>query len=107
MSLYRLVFGKTCHLLFEIEHKTYWVIQKLNFDARVCEERRLLELYEIDEFKLDAYTIAKIYKKMAKLWHGKYILAKILSQGTKCYCTTLDLSYFLENSSMDGSVFFL
>ena len=32
ISPYRLVYGKSCHLPFELEHKAYWVIKRLNFD---------------------------------------------------------------------------
>lgn len=47
MSLYQLVINKTCHLPFELKHKVYWAIQKLNYDTRACRERRLLELNEM------------------------------------------------------------
>ena len=36
MSPYRLVFGKPCHLPLELEYKTMWAIEKLNFDFKAA-----------------------------------------------------------------------
>ena len=38
-----------------------------------CGERRLLQLNERDEFLLQAYKNAKLYKEKTKRWHGKKI----------------------------------
>ncbi|XP_060200426.1 uncharacterized protein LOC132628679 [Lycium barbarum] len=69
----RLVYGKTCHLLVELEHKTYWTIKKLNLDMNLAAEKRFLQLHELDEFRLGAYENAKLYKEKTKRWHKKHI----------------------------------
>ena len=34
ISLYRLVYGKPCHLPVEMEHRAYWAIKAFNFDLK-------------------------------------------------------------------------
>ena len=65
MFLYRIVFGKTCHLPLELEYKAIWVIEKLNCDFQASKEEILLQLNELEELRNGAYDNAKIYKEVA------------------------------------------
>ncbi|KAK7344818.1 hypothetical protein VNO77_14935 [Canavalia gladiata] len=76
-----LVFGKACHLLFELEHKAYWATRFLNFNAKVAGEGRLLQLHVLEEFRLNAYENEKIYKAKTKKWHDKPIKHRVFKPG--------------------------
>ncbi|CAM8887215.1 unnamed protein product [Rhodiola kirilowii] len=81
MSLFRLVYEKTCHLPVELEYKALWAIRELNMDMNAAGEKILLQLNELDEIRLDSYENDRIYKERTKNWHDKRIVHREFHEG--------------------------
>ncbi|GKC04315.1 reverse transcriptase domain-containing protein [Tanacetum coccineum] len=68
---YKLIYGKNCHLPFEIEHRVYWALKNYNPDLIAAGEKRMFQLHELDELRHQAYENSRLYKARTKVWHDR------------------------------------
>ena len=53
----------------------------MNFSFKEVAERRLLQVNELDEIRLDAYESSRIFKEKTKMWHDCRIMRRELREG--------------------------
>nr|GEX22095.1 reverse transcriptase domain-containing protein [Tanacetum cinerariifolium] len=67
---YKLVYGKSCYLPIELEHKAYWALKQVNFDLKTVGDHQKLQLNELCD---QAYENSLIYKEKKKKLHDSKI----------------------------------
>nr|GEY14139.1 reverse transcriptase domain-containing protein [Tanacetum cinerariifolium] len=92
-TYYKLVYGKSCHLTIEVEHKAYWALRHVNFDLKTIGDFQKLQLNELSELRDQAYENCLIYKEKTKRIHdskiknyifhvGPFTITKVFPYGT-------------------------
>ncbi|XP_052727698.1 uncharacterized protein LOC128194999 [Vigna angularis] len=95
LSRFQLVYGKTCHLPVEIEHKALWALKFLNFDPYETQNKRRRQMLELEEMRK---LIKKVFNpgqqvllfnsrlklfpgKLKSNWSGSFIVKGVYPHG--------------------------
>ncbi|GJT97430.1 reverse transcriptase domain-containing protein [Tanacetum coccineum] len=87
---YKLVYGKSCHLPIELEHKAYLAMNHANFDLKTAERTKKLHdskiknrIFNVGDQVLLINSHLKIFSgKLKTRWSGPFTITKVFPYGT-------------------------
>nr|GEX40443.1 reverse transcriptase domain-containing protein [Tanacetum cinerariifolium] len=77
---YKMVYGKSCHLPIELEHKAYWALKHANFYLKTAVDHQKLQLNELRD---QSYENSFIYKEKTKRIHDSKIKNRVFNVGDR------------------------
>ncbi|GJT55863.1 reverse transcriptase domain-containing protein [Tanacetum coccineum] len=93
-TLYKIVYGKACHLPVELDHKAYWALKHTNFDIKTAGGHRKVQLNELNELRDHAYENSLIYKEKTKRIHESKIKNRVYNVGDRVLLFNSKLKIF-------------
>nr|GEU79390.1 reverse transcriptase domain-containing protein [Tanacetum cinerariifolium] len=92
---YKLVYGKSCHLPIELEHKAYWALKHAKFDLQTTDDHRKVQINDINKLHDQAYENSLIYKEKTKRLHDSKIKDRVFNVGDRVLLFNSRLKIFL------------
>jgi len=78
---YDLVYGNNDLLSIEFEYNTLRMEAQLDLDVTKAQQKRLLQLNGLDEFKMRALLHTDVIQVQRKVWHNNNIKDKVFQEG--------------------------
>ncbi|GJX12251.1 reverse transcriptase domain-containing protein [Tanacetum coccineum] len=87
---YKLVYGKSCHLPIQLEHKAYWSLKHCNFNLKTAGDHRKVQMNELNELRDQAYENSLIYKEKTRRFTTPKSRTTSLTLVTESFSLILD-----------------